>query len=81
MSKYINQVVAVFMEENLPVRFFYHSWYLVKEIQDYWRETGEWWQGELELHVFLLHTQKGCCELHHTPKDVSSPWVLYRIED
>jgi hypothetical protein len=52
----------------------------VREIRDYWRDTGRWWAGEPEKHFYrVLAGDGGVYEIFYQPADGS--WFLYRIYD
>jgi len=55
-------------------------WVRVREIRDYWRDTGRWWAGEPEKHFYrVLAGDGGVYEIFYQPADGS--WFLYRIYD
>jgi hypothetical protein len=48
-------------------------------IAEYWRESGQWWLGEPELHIYQVIAEATLFELHHCP--LKSRWILYKIYD
>lgn len=65
---------------GLPASFIYQKQnYKIEEIYDQWRECGQWWLNEEELHVFRVLANSKNFELHHyTQNDY---WILYKIAD
>lgn len=65
-------------KNNQPYTFYYrHHRYYVKEVREYWRESGQWWLGEKELHIYQVIADNGLFELHY----LQNCWVLYKIYD
>ncbi|WP_342664418.1 DUF6504 family protein [Alicyclobacillus herbarius] len=50
----------------------------VMEIYDYWCESGQWWEGEPEHHVFRLIADDGG---FYDIEEVGKEWFLYRVWD
>ena len=59
-----------------PAVFFFKN-VVIRHIQEYWREAGQWWLGEPERMVYLVVTDYGLNELHYIPKN--DCWLLYRL--
>lgn len=67
--------------DRRPERFYWNQkWLRVISIVDEWCETGEWWRGEGERHVFTVLTDNHglyelCCDGH------GDAWRLTKIFD
>ncbi|HOB09175.1 MAG: hypothetical protein WAP20_10375 [Limnochordia bacterium] len=59
--------------------FVYHKPYQIESIKDRWREAGQWWLGEQELHVYQVIAAGTLFELHYYP--AQSRWILHKIHD
>ncbi|MDI9412541.1 MAG: hypothetical protein QM401_03065 [Bacillota bacterium] len=79
MSKLINEPIELITINNFPFEFRFRRLYKIKYIHKYWREAGEWWLDQPELHVYKVSTNHCYCELHFSPKD--EQWILYRLAD
>lgn len=81
MSRYVNEFVTVIISNRRPARFLWHEyWHVITGIIEFWREVGEWWNGEHERDVFIVtDAKKGRYELLHDRVD--DKWLLYRIMD
>ncbi len=67
------------MVNNLPNSFCYRRLYLIEKIYEHWRETGQWWLGETELHVYQVIAESNLFEIHF--KTDERNWILYKIYD
>ena len=67
--------------KNAPVSFKWRSRiYRVKEIQECWRLTGAWWDGEGEHTFFRVQTDKGgIYELRFN--HANSTWAMAVVQD
>lgn len=79
MSKLINQPIELVTKDNFPSLFHFRYPYQIKYILKHWREAGQWWLDEPELHVYQVSTNRAWCELHYLP--VLEQWILYRLAD
>lgn len=72
---------VVLGKANAPVKFEWRGrTYRVKEIQECWRLTGAWWDGEGDLTFFRLLTDKGgIYELRFDHK--RTRWTMETIQD
>jgi hypothetical protein len=54
--------------------------YRVREVLDFWRETGRWWEQEAETETWRVDTiEGGVFELVRTPS--TGTWKLYKAYD
>ncbi|HHU61530.1 MAG TPA: hypothetical protein GXZ55_06205, partial [Natronincola sp.] len=54
MSKLINEPIELITINNFPFEFRFRRLYKIKYIHKYWREAGEWWLDQPELHVYKV---------------------------
>jgi hypothetical protein len=82
MGKHIARPVTVRLDKrNRPVAFEWReNVYHVKDVQECWRLTGAWWDGEAEKTFFRLRTDKnGIYELRFDHGKEN--WAITRSED
>lgn len=79
MSKLINQPVELCTANGFPLSFYFKRNYRIDYILRHWREAGQWWLREPELHVYEVSVQRFRCELHYLPGE--KQWILYRLTD
>ncbi|NLJ80488.1 MAG: hypothetical protein GX335_05655 [Firmicutes bacterium] len=75
----VNQPIQLIKLNGFPFRFYFRRPYYIKYILDHWRESGQWWLEEPELHVYEVSTNRCWCELHYLP--AQEHWILYRLAD
>ncbi len=80
MSKILKRQVFVGTKENLPQKIFFRGkWLQVEKIMKQWKETGRWWENEVERDFFLIQTGTGgflLCRENSTHR-----WILYKVLD
>jgi hypothetical protein len=82
MSKHVSQSVSVSLDvRKLPATFRWRErMYRVGEVQESWRSTGAWWNGEAETTFFRVRTDKGgIYELAYN--HAKSAWTLEVVQD
>lgn len=77
-------VLMVTTPGGLPRRFRWQGrWFWVDDVLEFWRDTGQWWEGEAEKAFFRLQAGaggagKGLFELYRVE---SGEWRLYKVYD
>ncbi|HHT27250.1 MAG TPA: hypothetical protein GXZ82_08410 [Firmicutes bacterium] len=81
MARLIREPVNVTVAANCPCTFTWREHiYCITEQLDDWRETGEWWRGELPRDFYRVKTACGCVfELYCEAQ--TQAWVLYKVDD
>jgi len=63
-----------------PSRFYWpDKWRPVARVIDYWRESGEWWDGEEEKDYYLIASGGGGC--YELCREAPGEWALSRVLD
>jgi hypothetical protein len=81
MARLIHEPLTVYTLNGVPAKFIWRRHcYVVKEVVDSWRDTGEWWKEEEEKDFYWVKTVNGgvfClgCELK------TKEWFLYKVDD
>ncbi len=80
MSKFLKRQVLVGTKGDLPWRMFLKGeWLQIEKVIEQWRETGRWWENEMEKDFFLIQTNAGGFLLCR--ENSSDRWVLYKALD
>lgn len=80
MSKILDEPIAVSFQKGRLVAFRHRVRYQVHQVLDFWREAGDWWQGDSERSVYRVETDRGIvCEVYVRHQD--SRWFLYKVYD
>ena len=80
MSKILNRQISVGTKGDLPQKIFFRGkWLWVEKIMEQWRETGRWWENEVERDFFLIQTSVGGFLLYR--ENSTHRWVLYKVLD
>lgn len=82
MSKFIDKPVEVrSSQKNCPLHFLYNGrWITVRQTLDLWKDTGTWWNGEVEKIFHRVESSDG--SLYELYQDsLSQSWFLYRVYD
>jgi len=80
VSKILKRPIFVRMKGDLPQSIFFRGkWLWVEEIMEQWRETGRWWENEVERDFFLIQTGVGGFLLYR--ENSTYKWVLYKALD
>jgi hypothetical protein len=82
MSRYIYEPITIYISKEFkPTAFIWRKrLYRIIEILSWWREPGEWWNGEsvrLFLRVNAECRTAGIYELCKSNKD----WFMYSVLD
>jgi len=82
MSKLINEPIKVVRRDSSAITAF--VWrkhiYRVEDVMSWWRETPQWWNGELVrcfLRLSARNSSAGVFEICKIGKD----WFLHRVLD
>lgn len=81
MRTALNRPVQVFKHNRLPFKIIWSEREaFVTKIIDYWKDIGDWWQGEGEKDFFRLYLDNGTlCEIYYDYQE--DIWQLYKIYD
>jgi hypothetical protein len=72
--------VEVRCEDRRPVGFRWRrSWYRITTVQEVWRDTGDWWEGEEPRWFWRVAAGSGWFEL--AADGQATRWWLYRVYD
>jgi len=72
--------INVNVRYNRPLEFQWKaSWHVVTSIQEYWVDTGEWWNGEGEKIFYRLLSGSKLYELYYDRQ--GKCWEVYRVYD
>lgn len=72
--------IKVRLSSNKPHEFHWQArWNFINSIQDYWVDTGEWWQGEGEKMFYRVLSGQRLYEIYYDCKEDS--WEMYHIYD
>lgn len=82
MSKLIDEPIKVHLDrDSLPTAFIWRKrLYRVVEVLSWWREPGDWWNGNglrLFVRVSAQNTSIGIFELYR----LGESWFLQRVLD
>lgn len=74
------QIQTLTRRAKVPIAFDYHGKHQIAGIEDFWLESGEWWEGRPERAVYRVRTTKGgMFELYRNKGQ--APWFLYKVYD
>lgn len=88
MSPRLMKEIQVRVDRRGMPRGFFHDgrFWIVREVVDVWRDTGEWWEGEEEKIFFRIGAlpvrEDGppvLCEIYTDRR--ADVWVLYVVYD
>lgn len=79
MGKLLDRPVQVQAVNGLPVRFRAGaSWRRITAVCDQWRETGRWWESEVEKEFYEVEAGGR----YILVRENGTPhWRLYQVED
>jgi Domain of unknown function (DUF6504) len=81
MTRLIHRTVSVFsaQPDSTPVSFRDgNEAHIITQVVDCWRESGEWWKGELPRQIWRVCTDKHAV---FDLEQVGGDWSIYRVWD
>jgi len=82
MAKFLNKKIEVRQDrKNNPAAFRVNeAWFPVSEVLEVWKDTGTWWDGEMEKTFYRVEGANG--SLYELYRDIGGrAWFLYKIYD
>jgi len=80
VSKILKETIRVDMKGNIPQKMLFRGkWFQIEKVVEQWRETGRWWENEVERDFFFIQTGQGGFILYR--ESPTQKWVLYKVLD